>query len=75
MASRARELAALALPVADLAPWTILEIRHDPLHLIADLKAADGSESTVYFTAGTLAAPGRKSTPLYDGKPRPEGKP
>jgi hypothetical protein len=31
-------------------------------------------ERTVYFTAGTLAALGRKSTPLYDGKPKAEGR-
>jgi hypothetical protein len=59
--------------VGELLLWSLLAIRHDADHLIADLQASDGTERTVYFTAGTLAALGRKSTPLYDGKPKAEG--
>lgn len=49
--------------------WKIIAIRHDSEHVIADLRAEDdGSDATVYLTAGLLATLGRRSTPLYDGK-------
>ncbi len=59
--------------MADLLLWKLQGVRHDSEHLIADLTASDGSERTVYFTAGTLAALGRRSTPLYDGKAKTGG--
>lgn len=49
--------------------WEIVATRHDAHHVIAELKREDGVERTVYFTAGSLAALGRTSAPLYDGKP------
>lgn len=50
--------------------WEILSTRHDREHLIADLKARDGTKKTVYLTAGILAACGLAGAPLYDGKVR-----
>jgi hypothetical protein len=54
--------------VADLLLWTLVAVRHDARHLIADLQASDGSERTVYLPAGLMAVLGRQSTPLYDGR-------